>query len=191
MNSQSAERDASITEVGQITIREARPEDVGRMVKMGRRVLAEGPRKMRKMRLRPCPAGKGLAMSGKIIPFSRREREKAKRMLAQVKPLDVFLDTAGDEALDLIRRTHGDPAAYHTRFVAELKKIAGEGELWAVQNNGENNGAAGSRIFRRSAGGKARVGIRAGGQSVTWRLRLRRRSLRRTPKRSKGPCSRR
>ena len=76
------------------------------------------------MRRKPSPAGKGSKKVRIIATVRKREVEWAKSLLARMKPLVVWLATAGNELLETIRRTEGDPAMSYARLVAELEKIA-------------------------------------------------------------------
>ncbi len=60
--------------------------------------------------------------------FEKSQRERAKVMLGRTKSFDEWMRTAGDDVLQRVRSAHGDLLAFHRRFVAELKKIAG-GEM--------------------------------------------------------------
>jgi len=74
------------------------------------------------------PMKKRTTTKTRLMPFTKRQREQARFMLSQIKPLDEWLATTGHENLDRIRRECGNPVAFYNRFVAELKKvISGKG----------------------------------------------------------------
>ena len=48
---------------------------------------------------------------------------KARHLVARLKPFDVWLSELGTSRLQQVQKVHGDPSAFYSSFVAELKSL--------------------------------------------------------------------
>jgi len=96
------------------------------------------------------PMKKRTTTKTRLMPFTKRQREEARFMLSQIKPLDEWLATTGHINLDRIRSEFGDPVAFCNRFVGQLTKIASgkgaRGLVMVTQNSEETVKWAKSKI---------------------------------------------